>query len=158
MKKNIVLFTICFGLFSFLAWGNTFGFQTNQTREETTMNQKCFYVTAGGQTFQAEFAGNSSAEAFKALLAKGNLTITMSDYGNFEKVGNLGTTLPRNDTRITTSPGDIILYQRSSITIYYDTNTWSFTRLGKINGVTREELLSALGKDSVQVTFSLERP
>lgn len=82
----------------------------------------------------------------------------MSDYGNFEKVGNLGTTLPRNDTRITTSPGDIILYQGSSITIYYDTNTWSFTRLGKINGVTREELLSALGKDSVQVTFSLERP
>ena len=158
MKKNLVLFIICFGLFSFLACGNTAGFQTNQTREETTMNQKYFYVTAGGQTFQADFAGNPSAEAFKALLAKGNLTITMSDYGNFEKVGNLGTTLPRNDTRITTSPGDIILYQGSSITIYYDTNTWSFTRLGKINGVTREELLSALGKDSVQVTFSLERP
>lgn len=158
MKKKLVLFTICFGLFSFLACGNTTGLKTNQTGEETTMNQKYFYVTAGGQTFQAEFTGNSSAEAFKALLAKGNLTITMSDYGNFEKVGNLGTTLPRNDTRITTSPGDIILYQGNSITIYYDTNTWSFTRLGKINGVTREQLLAALGKGSVRVIFSLERP
>ena len=158
MKKNIVLLTIYFGLFSFLAWGNTSGFQTNQTGEETTMNQKYFYVTAGGQTFQAEFTENSSAEAFKALLAKGTLTITMSDYGNFEKVGNLSTTLPRNDTRITTSPGDIILYQGNSITIYYDTNTWIFTRLGKINGVTREQLLAALGKGSVRVTFSLEKP
>ena len=158
MKKNHVLFTICFGLFSFLACGDTAGFQTNQTGEETTMNQKYFYVTAGGQTFQAEFAGNPSVEAFKALLAKGNLTITMSDYGNFEKVGNLSTTLPRNDTRITTSPGDIILYQGNSITIYYDTNTWSFKKKKKINGVTREQLLSALGKDPVQVTFSLERP
>lgn len=82
----------------------------------------------------------------------------MNDYGNFEKEGNLGTTLPRNDTRITTGPGDIILYQGSSITIYYDTNTWSFTRLGKINGVTREQLLTALGKGSVRVTFSLEKP
>ena len=91
-------------------------------------------------------------------MAKGDLTICMSDYGNFEKVGNLGATLPRNDTRITTGPGDIILYQGNSITIYYDTNTWSFTRLGKINGVTREQLLAALGKDSVQVTFSLEKP
>lgn len=158
MKKNLVLFIICFGLFSFLAWGNTAGFQTNQSGEETTMNQKCFYITAGNTTFQAEFAGNSSSEAFKALLAKGDLTITMSDYGNFEKVGNLGTTLPRNDTRITTSPGDIILYQGNSITIYYDTNTWSFTRLGKINGVTREQLLAALGKGSARVTFSLEKP
>lgn len=75
MKKNIVLFIICFGLFSFLACGNTAGFQTSQTREETTMNQKYFYVTAGGQTFQADFAGNSSAEAFKLCLQKVTLPL-----------------------------------------------------------------------------------
>ena len=82
----------------------------------------------------------------------------MEDYGNFEKVGNLGISLPRNDTRITTGPGDIILYQGNSITIYYDTNTWNFTQLGKIPVATREHLLSVLGKGTVTVTFSLSTP
>ena len=49
----------------------------------------------------------------------------------------------------------MILYQGNSITIYYGTNTWSFTRLGKIENATREGLLQALGDGDVQVTFSL---
>ena len=53
---------------------------------------------------------NSSAEEFRELLSQGPLTIEMEDYGGFEKVGPLGTTLTRNDTRITTEPGDCLLY------------------------------------------------
>ena len=34
------------------------------------------------------------------MLQKGNLTVEMHDYGNFEKVGSLGTDLPRNDEQI----------------------------------------------------------
>ncbi len=77
----------------------------------------------------------------------------MEDYGGFEKVGPLGTTLTRNDTRITTQPGDVILYQGNQITIYYGTNTWNFTRLAKINDST--DLQAKLGAGTVQVTFSL---
>lgn len=40
--------------------------------------------------------------------------------------------------------------------IYYDTNSWNFTRIGKIEDVTREELLEALGSKDVTVTFSLD--
>lgn len=126
--------------------------------EEETMGSDCFYITAGGTTFAADFADNSSAQALQALLGQGDLTLTMSDYGDFEKVGSLGTQLPRNDEQITTGPGDVILYQASSITIYYDTNTWNFTRLGKIQDVTREDLLAALGEGDVEVTFSLKEP
>ncbi len=61
----------------------------------------------------------------------------MHDYGNFEKVGPLGTDLPRNDEQITTEPGDLILYQGNSFVIYYDTNSWNFTRIGKINNATQ---------------------
>lgn len=64
--------------------------------------QENFYITANDTTFTADFAENSSAEAFRELLEKGDLTINMSDYGNFEKVGSLGTSLPRNDEQITT--------------------------------------------------------
>ncbi len=114
------------------------------------------YITANGVTFAATLMENSSAEAFVELLKAGDVTIEMSDYGNFEKVGPLGTTIVRNDEQITTEPGDVILYQGNSITIYYDTNTWSFTRLAKIEGVTGEELKAVLGDGDVTVVFSLE--
>ena len=107
----------------------------------------------GDQELLATFAENSSAEEFRDLLAQGPVTISMDDYGGFEKVGSLGTTLTRNDTRITTQPGDVILYQGNQITIYYGTNTWNFTRLAKINDST--DLQAKLGTGTVQVTFSL---
>ena len=81
----------------------------------------------------------------------------MHDYGSFEKVGETGNTLPRNDERITTEPGDVILYPGTSITIYYDTNSWNFTRLGKIQDAAKEDLLAALGDGNVTVTFSIEK-
>lgn len=113
-------------------------------------------ITAGDTAFTAALADNSSAEALKELLARGPLTIDMSDYAGMEKVGTIGTSLPGNDEQITTGAGDIILYQGNSLVIYYDTNSWNFTRIGKIEGVTGEELLEAFGSGDVTVTFSLE--
>ena len=112
-------------------------------------------ITAGNTVFYAELEDNSSAQAFREMLLDGPLTIHMSDYGEMEKVGPLGKSLPANDENITTGPGDLILYQGNSLVIYYDTNTWNFTRLGKINGVTKRELLDAFGSGNVTVTLSL---
>ena len=80
----------------------------------------------------------------------------MNDYGGFEKVASLPYSLPRNDTKITTSPGDIILYNGNSITVYYGENTWSFTRLARIGNVSKSDLLDALGSGSATVSFYLE--
>ena len=111
----------------------------------------------GKSELTATLADNSSAMAFYELLEKGPVTIKMTDYGNFEKVGSLGTSLPRNDTQITTEAGDIILYQGNQITIYYDTNSWNFTRLGKVDGVTQAELKKILGKGDVTAVFEILR-
>lgn len=124
---------------------------TNETSESNTL-----HIQVGETSFTATLVDNSSAQALKELLAEGPLTIDMSDYGNFEKVGSLGTTLPRNDEQITTEPGDLILYQGNSFVIYYDTNSWNFTRLGKINNATQAELKEALGDGDVTVTLSIE--
>ena len=123
--------------------------QDNPSSQEEPMLK----ITVGDQELLATFADNSSAEEFRDLLAQGPVTISMDDYGGFEKVGSLGTTLTRNDTRITTQPGDVILYQGNQITIYYGTNTWNFTRLAKINDST--DLQAKLGTGTVQITFSL---
>ena len=110
----------------------------------------------GDRYYSIDLENNSSAEAFLEKLKKDPLTVDMQDYGNFEKVGDLPWSLPTNDEKITTKPGDIILYQGNKITIYYDENTWNFTKLGSINGVTGEELKEALGDGDVTVEFFVE--
>ena len=116
---------------------------------------------SGSHKLTATLADNSSARALYDLLKKGPVKIKMSDYGNFEKVGSLGTTLPRNDTQITTSAGDIILYQGNQVTIYYDKNSWNFTRLGKVvstsstTTITQAELKKILGKGDVTAVFEV---
>ncbi|MDE6852316.1 MAG: hypothetical protein K2J67_07480 [Lachnospiraceae bacterium] len=112
-------------------------------------------ITAGNTVFTATLANNSSAEALRELLGQGALTIYMRDYANMEKVGAIGTNLPTNDEYIVTEAGDIILYQGNSLVIYYDTNTWNLTRIGKIEGVTKEQLLAAMGNGDVTVTVEL---
>ena len=99
---------------------------------------------------------NSSAKAFLEKLKVNDIVVEAHDYGNFEKVGSLGFSLPTNDTYITTQAGDLILYQGNQITLYYDTNTWNFTLLGKVQGVTQEELKNILGRSSVRLVFSLK--
>ena len=116
------------------------------------------FTIEGGKTFTATLVENSSAKALKEQLAKGNITVEMNDYGDMEKVGSLGIHLPRNDKQTTTGPGDIILYQGNNLVIYYDTNSWNFTHIGKVNGVsTREEMLDLLGGvGKISITLSLE--
>ena len=118
------------------------------------MGQNTFYVTVGGEIFSASFADNSGAQALKELLAGGDITIQMSDYGGFEKVGSLGQSLPTENSQTTTQAGDIVLYQGNQIVIFYGSNSWSYTRLGKIDDLTGWE--EALGTGDIGVTFSLQ--
>lgn len=118
-------------------------------------NNRMFYAHVNGKVLKILAAENSSADTFMDLLKTGDVTIEMQDYGSFEKVGSLGSTLPRNDEPITTEPGDVILYQGNQITIYYDVNSWSFTRLGKVQDLSQAELKEILGAGNASVTFSL---
>lgn len=128
--------------------------QSAQTEAEPSEEESALNITVGDNTLSATFEDNSSAEAFRELLSQNPITIEMEDYGGFEKVGPLGTDLVRNDTQITTQPGDVILYQGNQITIYYGTNSWRFTRLARIDDPSG--LREKLGDGPVSVTFSLE--
>ena len=100
------------------------------------------------------WADNDSVNALKNL-AKDGLTINMSKYGGFEQVGSIGSTLPSSDTRITTNPGDIVLYSSNQIVLFYDSNTWSYTKLGHIN-LSKSELAELLGDEDVVITLNLK--
>ena len=115
------------------------------------------YLTINGNKIEVTLDKNSAVDALIEILKQGDIIYTASDYGGFEKVGSLGHTLPANDTHITTQPGDVILYSSDQIVLFYGSNSWSYTRLGKINGYSVAELKDFLsaGKGDVQVTISL---
>ncbi len=112
-------------------------------------------ITIGSTTLTATLVDNSSVRALVAALKEAPITYEAHDYGNFEKVGDLGRSFPTNDEQITTQPGDLILYQGNNLCIYYDVNTWNFTRLGKIDNATQAELKATLGEGNRTITLSL---
>lgn len=124
--------------------------------QETQTAATKINMEVNGRTLTATLADNTSAQAFAELLKEGSLTLNLHDYGNFEKTGPLPTSLPRNDEPIDTDFGDLILYQGNQFVFYYDTNFWTFTRLGHLEtSVTKEELKTILGDGDVTITLSL---
>ena len=133
--------------------------KVSDNQNKRSMENNTIKLTVeGGKSFTATLEENSSAKALKKQLAKESITMEMNDYGDMEKVGSLGISLPRNDRQTTTGPGDIILYLGNNLVIYYDTNSWNFTRIGKVNGIsTRKEMLDLLGgTGKISITLSLE--
>ena len=154
-KSNATRAQVADALMNFDRTRQTAPTEPDQVPDQTPENNSTLNLTINGTTLTATLADNSSAQALVELLANGPITIDMRDYGNMEKVGSLGTSLPTNNEQINTQAGDIILYQGNQITIYYDTNSWSLTRLGKINNITAQELRTLLGSGDVSVTLSL---
>ena len=113
-------------------------------------------LKVGGNTMTATLTDNEATRELTKLLEQGDMTIRMSDYGGFEKVGALPQSLPTSNTQITTAPGDIMLYQGNQMVIFYGSNSWSYTRLGKIDGATVSNLRQFLGNGDIVLTLSLE--
>lgn len=80
--------------------------------------------------------------------------MTMHDYEKMEKIGKLPFKLPEHNRQITTSAGDLILYQGDTFSIYYDSNQWSLTKLGKITHISANELKKLLGENVVRIKLS----
>lgn len=129
---------------------------TTQENTEAEVTEMKLKIQVGDTVFTATLAENSSVDALKELMAEGPLTLNMSDYANMEKGADLGVTLPQNNEQMDTRAGDIILYQGRTFVIYYDTNSWSLTPIGKMDDVDEGELRAALGAGDVTVTLSLE--
>ena len=127
-----------------------------ESQEEIKEEKTVLKLEINGEEFTASLEENSTVDALCELLKKGPLTLTMSDYANMEKGADLGAALPRNDQPMNTHPGDIILYQGRTLVIYYDTNSWSLTPIGKIKNVDESTLRQALGTGDVSVTLWLE--
>lgn len=124
----------------------------NSTTEENTVEKMTLQI--GNNTFTATLENNDAVDVLVDMMREEPVVIQMSDYSGFEKVGSLGTSLPASNKQTTTQSGDIVLYNGNQIVIFYGSNSWSYTRLGRIDDLSGWE--DALGSGDVTVTFSLE--
>ncbi len=110
-----------------------------------------------GEELAVEWEDNESVDALRQLASEEAVTIEMSMYGGFEQVGSIGETLPRNDEQITTQAGDIVLYSGNQIVLFYGSNTWAYTRLGRITDRTDNELTELLGSGNAELKIEAAR-
>lgn len=137
---------------------------TNESKEQTemkktdesTLTDNQIRVTVGSSSFIVNLENNETAKALQEMLVDEDLTISASNYGGFEKVCQLGKTLPRNDKQITTEAGDVMLYSGNQIVFFYGANSWSYTKIGKVEASSIEELESVLSGPETEVILSLK--
>lgn len=119
--------------------------------EEPEEEETSLKLWIGEQEIEVLWEDNDSVRALEDLAGAEGLTVALSGYGGFEQVGSLGARLPRNDVQTVTEPGDIVLYSGNSIVLFYGSNSWAYTRLGKIQGLDESELRQLLGAGDVSI-------
>ena len=127
----------------------------NEAKAKTPTMDK-IYITIGGQTQSATLVDNDATRELIAALQNASITVTLND-NDFEIWGSLGRSLTTKNEQMNAQPGDIVLYNGSNICIFYASNSWSYTRLGKIDGLSESELRTFLkaGQNNISVTLSL---
>ena len=122
------------------------------TTEEIQVTEMKVNISINGKAFTATLENNTAAKELYEIIKNDGLTVEMSDYSGFEKVGSLGHTLTSNDQQTRTKAGDIVLYQSNQIVMFYGSNSWSYTRLGKIDDLSGWE--ESLGSGDITADFS----
>ncbi|MBR1469433.1 MAG: hypothetical protein IJ605_04900 [Prevotella sp.] len=158
MKKN-VLSRILLTMVSLLSisCGSDEAGQANAQNFQTSTEMTKMYLTIGGQTQSVTLADNQATKELVAKLKENPVTVTLNSSGGFEIWGSLGFSLTTSNEQINGQPGDVVLYNGSNICLFYGSNSWTYTRLGKIDGLSASELRTFLkaGENNIAVTLSL---
>ena len=110
-----------------------------------------FYID--NEEVEVEWENNDSVKQISKIASDSNIIVNAHHYGGFEQVGELGQNIVSNNVQMSTEPGDIVLYNGNNIVVFYGTNSWSYTKLGKIKNKTKDDLRHLLSKSNVTFTF-----
>ena len=127
--------------------------QMNEQKAESEETETMLQLKIGETMVEVAWEDNASVAALLEMAKEEPLTIQMSMYGGFEQVGPLGTSLPKDDVQTTTEAGDIVLYSGDQIVVFYGSNSWAYTRLGKITDQTASDLEGLLSNGDVTLTI-----
>ena len=156
MKLIEIIISILIGLMSSACGAPVSSGSGSNTSDVMEVSQMEITIDVNGNKLTASLADSTAAKELAEKLKAGSVTVTLNEYGGFEKVGDLPWSLTKSDKQVSTEPGDIMLYQGDQMTIFYNSNSWSYTKLGHIENTTQEELKTVFGEGDVTVTLSVK--
>ena len=156
MKLIEIIISILIGLMSSACGAPVSSGSGSNTSDVMEVSQMEIIIDVNDNKLTAALADSTAAKELAEKLKAEPVTVTLNEYGGFEKVGDLPWSLTKTDEQLSTEPGDIMLYQGNQMTIFYNSNSWSYTKLGRIDNITQEELKAILGEGDVTVTLSLK--
>ena len=133
---------------------------TKMTTEETTMHEiattePMLLLTIDGTAVDVQWENNTAVTELYAL-AQNAITVNTSAYGGFEQVGSLPQSFSRSEVQMTAQPGDIVLYSGNQLVVFFGSNSWSYTKLGHINGLSADELTVLLDNEQTVIELQLK--
>lgn len=127
--------------------------EETETHNNGDMRNK-LKITVGAKTFSAILLDNATTTALKKMLP---MTLEMIELNGNEKYVRLPSNLPANASNPgTIHTGDLMLYGSSTLVLFYESfsTSYTYTKIGRIDDASG--LVAALGAGNVKVSFELE--
>ena len=99
---------------------------------------------------------NQTVQELMEEAGKGDVIVQMAMYSDNEQVGSLEKSYTKNDEQITTHSGDIVLYSGDKIVVFYGSNSWAYTRLGKMN-IQESDVTELLSNGDITLKIAIEK-
>lgn len=119
--------------------------------QASSPEEKALLLSVNGKQLDVSWENNETVSELIACAQGADIVVQTTLYGGFEQVGSLPQSFSRTDVQMTTVPGDIVLYSGNQLVLFFGSNTWSYTKLGHIEGLSEHELSELLGGSSAEV-------
>lgn len=155
MKKRIAImlclaFVCCAGGCEKETAQSTASSTETEVQEEEAVTMKLYI---NDTEVPVVWENNAAVEALAAEAGKGDIVVNMSMYGGNEQFGPLGKSYPANNRQVTTSNGDIVLFNNDQIVVFYGSNTWSYTKLGRM-ALPEDEVTELLSNGDITLRLT----
>lgn len=121
----------------------------NAKEDVTYMKEIALYVN--GTKLDISWEDNKTVDEIKEYAKKNPITVNSTKYDNFEQVGDLPQSFTKDDLQMTTQEGDIVLYSGNKLVVFFGSNSWSYTKLGHIVGLSHDELSKLLNVNTATI-------
>ena len=106
-------------------------------------------------SFENDISEEIIDNSTESQISTGELEKTeITDKSAIEQVGSLEKSYTKNDEQITTHSGDIVLYSGDKIVVFYGSNSWAYTRLGKMN-IPEDDVTELLSNGDITLKIAI---
>lgn len=151
--KRVLLLSLCILVLSGLV-----GCREKEITDKSTIDDEKEYMKLyfNDTEIPVIWEDNQTVQELMEEAGKGDIVVQMSMYSDNEQVGSLEKSYTKNDEQITTYSGDIVLYSGDEIVVFYGSNSWAYTRLGKMN-IQESDVTELLSNGDITLKIAIEK-